>query len=221
MAGHEKVAIAADNREGLYEPTQSSGSSRSSFGFLRFFSKVLDFIKPNKMGWKLKNESTVNANVECTRTLPHLVVRKVGLDVDAIYDCFLDAVIIDIESEEGRPGEFANTANALTDEQVRVFTQAYQITPETRQGIILWNEVCYDDDINGSDYEEDESDDYDDDEDEGYYSLSDHSNNEDGTDYEEDESDDDDDDEKNSWIFYCDNYHDELNDKLNKLRFFE
>ena len=123
------------------------------------------------MGWKLKNESTVN--VECDITPPHLDVRNAGLDVDAIYDCFLEAVII--ESEEGRPGEFANTANALTDEQVRVFTQHYKITPETRQGIILWNEGYYDPDYG----DWDESDD-------------DHSNNEDEPDHEVDESDDDD-----------------------------
>ena len=128
------------------------------------------------MGWKLKNELTVNANVECDITSPHLDVRKVGLDVNAIYDCFLEAVII--ESEEGRPGEFANVANALIDEQVRVFTQAYQITPEMRQGIILWNEGYYELSYDPDYGDWDESDDG-------------HSNNDDESDHEVDESDDD------------------------------
>ena len=51
------------------------------------------------MGWKLKNELTVNANVECDITSPHLDVRKVGLDVNAIYDCFHHAVCIEIETD--------------------------------------------------------------------------------------------------------------------------
>ena len=131
------------------------------------------------MGWKLKNESTVNANVECTRTLPHLVVRKVGLDVDAIYDCFHHAVRIEIETDSPVcQGEFANVANVLTDEQVRVFTQTYWITPETRQGIILWNEGYYELSYDPDYGDWDESDD-------------DHSNNEDESDHEVDESDDD------------------------------
>ena len=78
------------------------------------------------MGWKPKNEPSV------VGTLLHLEVRNVGLNTDAILDCLAYACRLE--------GEFANTVNRLTDEQVRVFTQRYEITPATRQGIILWND---------------------------------------------------------------------------------
>ena len=93
------------------------------------------------MGWKPKNEPTAPACVRSVvGTLLHLEVRNVGLNTDAILDCL--AYVCRLEGETGSawPGEFANTVNRLTDEQVRVFTQRYEITPATRQGIILWND---------------------------------------------------------------------------------
>ena len=86
------------------------------------------------MGWKPKNEPNAPACVRSvieTTELPW-EVRNVGLNTDAILDCLAYACRLE--------GEFANTVNRLTDEQVRVFTQRYEITPATRQGIILWND---------------------------------------------------------------------------------
>ena len=95
------------------------------------------------MGWKPKNEPSV------VETLLHLEVRNVGLNTDAILDCLAHACRLEGETGSAWPGEFANTVNKLTDEQVRVFTQRYEITPATRQGIILWN-----DDDDQEEYEE-------------------------------------------------------------------
>ena len=94
------------------------------------------------MGWKPKNESTAP---ECVGTLPHLDVRNVGLNTDTIIDCLAYAIRLERETGSDRQEEFANTVNRLTDEQVRVFTQCYKITPATRKGIILWNDSCGED----------------------------------------------------------------------------
>ena len=96
------------------------------------------------MGWKPKNEPNapvcVRSVIETSPTteLPW-ELRNVGLDTDAIIDCLAYAIRLEQETGSAWSGEFANTVNRLTDEQVRVFTQRYEITPATRQGIILWN----------------------------------------------------------------------------------
>ena len=99
------------------------------------------------MGWKpKKNEPTAPACVRSvvvgtlSTTAPHLEVRSVGLNTDAILDCLAYACRLEGETGSAWPGEFANTVNRLTDDQVRAFTQRYEITPATREGIILWND---------------------------------------------------------------------------------
>ena len=97
------------------------------------------------MGWKPKNEPNAPACVRSvietspTTELPW-EVRNVELNTDAILDCLAYACRLEGETGNAWPEEFANTVNRLTDEQVRVFTQRYEITPATRQGIILWND---------------------------------------------------------------------------------